>query len=350
MLKNAKFQWVILAGLSLLLAACKTSQAEPTATQLDPNVVYTAAAQTAEAKMTELSAITPTPLPATPTETPAPPTVTSTPTTIPATPTFTLPADSGTPGDKAEFVADVTVPDGTEYQPGEAFTKTWRVKNAGTATWTTAYSLVFANGAQMDGPSSLLLPLDVAPGQTMDISVNLVAPTDSGNYFGFWMLRNSNDQDFGVGPEADQPIYVEINVVVSDTPTVTSSPVLTGTVVSGTPTVTLTPTTTGNVVTDAAISVDNASVETACPYTFNFIVQFTTNETADVTYSLEAEANEAGFEITLPDPTTATLDAGIHTQTYTLEFTTSLDGWAQLHVTEPDDVVSNQVSFSLTCE
>lgn len=352
MSKNVKFQRVMLVGLSLLLAACKSSQAEPiaTITQLDPNAIYTAAARTANAKMTEIAAITPTPLPPTSTDTPAPPTLTSTPTEIPPSPTFTLPVAPGTPADKAEFVADVTVADGTEYQSGEAFIKTWRVKNAGTATWTMAYSLVFDSGAQMAGPASVLLPLDVAPGQTVDISVNLIAPSDPGNYFGFWKLRNSNNQDFGVGPDSDQPVYVEINVVVSETPTVTSTLVLTGTLESGTPTVTPTPTTAGHVVTDVAISVGNAFVEGACPYTFTFSAQFTTNETAEVTYRLEAEAIEAGYEITLPDPTTATLDEGTHILNYTLEFTTSLDGWAQLHVTTPDDVVSNRVTFSLICE
>jgi len=44
--------------------------------------------------------------------------------------------------DRAQFISDVTVPDGTTFAPGATFTKTWRLKNSGTCTWTlrTAWS------------------------------------------------------------------------------------------------------------------------------------------------------------------------------------------------------------------
>ena len=45
--------------------------------------------------------------------------------------------------DWAQFVADVTVPDGTSYAANTAFRKTWRLKNIGACTWTTSYALVF---------------------------------------------------------------------------------------------------------------------------------------------------------------------------------------------------------------
>src|SRR5512143_426233 len=51
--------------------------------------------------------------------------------------------------DWAQFVADVTIPDGTQIQPGATFTKTWRLKNIGYCTWTTAYSMVYDSGTQM---------------------------------------------------------------------------------------------------------------------------------------------------------------------------------------------------------
>ena len=31
--------------------------------------------------------------------------------------------------DRAQFLADVTVPDGTRFDPGQAFTKTWKLRN-----------------------------------------------------------------------------------------------------------------------------------------------------------------------------------------------------------------------------
>src|SRR5512147_2949619 len=79
--------------------------------------------------------------------------------------------------DQAQFVSDVTVPDGSSFAPGAAFTKTWRLKNIGTCTWTTSYTLVWAGGDQMGGPTSIVLSAQVAPSQTVDLSVNLTAPS-----------------------------------------------------------------------------------------------------------------------------------------------------------------------------
>jgi hypothetical protein len=66
--------------------------------------------------------------------------------------------------DKATFVADVTVPDGTLFSPGTSFVKTWRLKNSGTCTWTTAYTLVWAGDDAIGAPGSVKLPVSVAPG------------------------------------------------------------------------------------------------------------------------------------------------------------------------------------------
>ena len=37
--------------------------------------------------------------------------------------------------DNSAYVSDVTIPDGTEVAPGEAFTKTWALVNTGNCTW-----------------------------------------------------------------------------------------------------------------------------------------------------------------------------------------------------------------------
>src|SRR5512138_302063 len=80
------------------------------------------------------------------------------------------PADGLSTCDRAQFVADVTVPDGAKFAPGSAFTKTWRLKNVGTCTWSTSYSLVFSSGEPMGGPASIAFPLNVPPGQMVDLS------------------------------------------------------------------------------------------------------------------------------------------------------------------------------------
>jgi hypothetical protein len=84
----------------------------------------------------------------------------------------------------------VTIPDGTKFNGGEAFTKTWQFKNIGTCTWDTSYTLVFDTGELMSGPASVSLPGSIAPGQQVDLSVTLVAPSANGTYRGYWRLRN----------------------------------------------------------------------------------------------------------------------------------------------------------------
>src|SRR5207244_11620966 len=64
---------------------------------------------------------------------------------------------SPTPGgpciNNAHFVADVTVPDGTEFMPGQPIDKQWRVKNTGTCDWGADYRLVLVSGNAMGAPS-----------------------------------------------------------------------------------------------------------------------------------------------------------------------------------------------------
>jgi hypothetical protein len=108
------------------------------------------------------------------------------------------------------FIADVTVPDGSSYSPNATFTKTWRLKNIGTCTWTTSYMLVFVSGAQMGGPAEVNLTSTVAPAATIDLSVNLTAPVPAGSYRGYWQLKNAAGTLFGLGATADKPFWVAI--------------------------------------------------------------------------------------------------------------------------------------------
>src|SRR6188474_419034 len=152
-----------------------------------------------------------------PTQPPAPPsTLTPLPPLTPTGTPFNQPPPTIAPSgcDKASFVADVTVPDGTLFSPGAAFTKTWRLKNAGTCTWTTAYKFLFYSGEQMSAPTSINIPSNVTRGATVDLTVNMVAPTptSAGKFRGNWILSNASGALFGIGADASMPIWVEINV------------------------------------------------------------------------------------------------------------------------------------------
>ncbi len=140
----------------------------------------------------------------------------------PTPPPVVVPTITDTPGptptvgcDKAQFISDVTVPDGTTFAPNATFTKTWRLKNVGTCTWTTAYAVSFVSGDRMGGVDTLL-PETVVPGQTVDIGVNLTAPSLAGSYRGYWELKNASGGLFGIGSTFDKPFWVAINVAGSN--------------------------------------------------------------------------------------------------------------------------------------
>ncbi len=146
-----------------------------------------------------------------------PPTATPTPLPTAIPPVVTTPAPTPTavplPCDWAAFVKDVTIPDRTEIKAYTEFTKTWLLKNNGTCRWTKGYKLVFVSGEQMKGPDSVSMPKEVKPGETVEISVKLTAPNQSGEVTGWWMLQNENGKRFGIGPKADGALKVNIKVI-----------------------------------------------------------------------------------------------------------------------------------------
>jgi len=154
------------------------------------------------------------------------PTNTPGPTLTPGPITPTVPPSSC---DKVQFIADVTVPDGTTFAPGAAFTKTWRLKNVGSCGWTTSYQMVFFSGAQMGAATSAAFTKNVAVGETVDISINLTAPNNPDSYRGFWMFKNANGALFGIGAQANKPWWVDIKVsgatVTPGGPTKTPTPI-----------------------------------------------------------------------------------------------------------------------------
>jgi len=117
--------------------------------------------------------------------------------------------------DKAKFLSE-TVTDGSNYAPGETFVKSWRLMNDGTCIWTPDYALVFVNGEQLDGISPIPIGNTVQPGGELILDLQLTAPQDSGEYQGFWKLRNSRGMDFGLGNNADVSFWVKISVTEND--------------------------------------------------------------------------------------------------------------------------------------
>lgn len=152
----------------------------------------------------------------------------------PATNTPLPPTITPQPCDQADFVQDVSIPDGTRMLPGQAFTKTWRLRNVGACTWNTSYALVFTGGDAMGSPAVINLRGSVPTNSTVDLSIDMKAPQAAGTYTGNWKLRNADGGIFGISGSG--PIFVQIRVApLTLTPTITPTRTIT-------PTVTITPT------------------------------------------------------------------------------------------------------------
>lgn len=218
LIRIARFSLVIAL---LLLVGCNFPLFSAPAE--NPGMIYTAAAGTTIAQLTQAAEIRPTitfqvlPTDATPPGELFTPTPTSTSVADFQTATPPSPLATRTPDqcDRAEFVRDVTIPDNTELAPGEIFTKTWRLRNAGTCTWTADYALVLVDGERMAGPDSQRLTgITVPPGETVDLSVELEAPEATGTYQGNWQLRNADGRVFGVGSDGTRNFWVRIRVAL----------------------------------------------------------------------------------------------------------------------------------------
>jgi hypothetical protein len=208
---NSKVNFLsILMLFSLLVTACGGVEAES-------DTIATAVAMTVSAQETEMAQATATPAKAeTSPQAEADPisAVEATPTkgTAPtfAPPTAPAPVGSEDPCLLANLISE-TIPDGTVMQPGETFWKTWRLKNNGTCTWNSAYKIVYWSGDLMGGLQEYQFPEVVAPGEDVDVTLFLKAPTANGNVTSYWKLQSEWGGQFGVG-QYDQPFYVQINV------------------------------------------------------------------------------------------------------------------------------------------
>lgn len=268
----------------------------------------------------------------------APPTVVSTqPATLatvettqtPLTPTV-LVTPTATCQDKIGTVKDVTYPDGDQVEAGKSFVKTWRLKNAGTCTWTPKYTLVFSGKERMDGNTPIALKSSVPPDGEIEVSVQLTAPKTPGSYRGDWLLHNAADQPFGWGQTAGEPFWVEVNTVGPGTPVSTA--------------------TKGPSEIKASLVVDQATYTGHCPATLNFSATVEMDAPGNVEVIFEAGSN-GGYVFDLPGATSRTLTkAGTVTLPYYLNLNGSVNGWAVLRVLSPIATTSNIINFSVICQ
>jgi hypothetical protein len=234
---------LILFGILLLSACNLTSSGDPTD---NPEAVYTSAAQTVAVQLTQNAGSRPS---ATSTQLAN---LSQTPlTTLPVniTPTLTSPTSQTTTSiststatfipvaDKAQFISQVPG-DGVVVAPNQSITVVWTVQNIGQTTWNTSYQIRFFSGSRLgDGlPGSYSFTAQVKPNENIQLSAQLIAPSQVGEYTSNWVVTNDQGMNF-------YSIFITIKVglpTTTSTPTITQTPTITITP-SATPTETSTP-------------------------------------------------------------------------------------------------------------
>jgi hypothetical protein len=317
-----RFNLIVLL-FSVLLTACNLPTGASKETQPETSI-QTLAAQTVEAMSTAFASTakptvtsqpgdikTATPLP-TLTNTPAPTSIL----------TFASITPRPTPCDRASFVNDVTIDDDTLMASGTTFTKIWRLKNNGTCTWDTSYRLVFSSGDAMGAPSSgANLPVVVAPGGTVDISVTLTAPSSPRSYQADFMLQNGSGTRFGIGENADKSFYVKIVVGSTATSSVFA-------------------------VTSVKINSSPNTYNGACSsgVTITFTAQISSNRSGAVKYHFYRSDGASGEVKTINFS-----EAGTQTVTDTWTLSTSLTGWEKIYIDSPNHQSLGEANFTLNC-
>ena len=126
------------------------------------------------------------------------------------------PTPEGPCTNNASFVADITVPDGAQFQPGEPIDKQWRVKNTGTCEWGPDYRLVLVSGNALSARGEAAL-YPAKPGGEAILELPMVAPQEPGKYTGRWQARDTSGKLFG------DRIFITIEVL-GPPPTETATP------------------------------------------------------------------------------------------------------------------------------
>jgi uncharacterized protein YkwD len=189
--------------LASLLGACDFMDATPTPS---PSLVPTETALPA----TETPSVPPT---ETPTQTPMG-TFTPTPTSIPPTASLTpLPPENAADCvNSGRFIADVTIPDESNVTAGAVVTKTWRIQNTGTCIWWYGYTV--GHYTEFDFGATVDVPVPYTnPGETADLSVDLLVPSLPGLYRGNFVIQNP--EGLPIELEGDSRLWV-IFVAVDD--------------------------------------------------------------------------------------------------------------------------------------
>ncbi|HJS20360.1 MAG TPA: NBR1-Ig-like domain-containing protein [Anaerolineales bacterium] len=199
MLKTRLMKVLLILALSAtLLAACGGGNVPDATPTLRVDEIQTFAVATFSSDLTMTAIAAPSDTPA-PTLTPPTPLATSTSGTPFGAASTSAPVSGGAATSSCyglTFVSDVSIPDNTQMDPGETFTKTWKVQNSGSCAWDSGFKFQLSGGNGM-GATAVTLPSSVAAGSTYDVSVPMTAPNAAGTVRGNWRMSTATGQFFG---------------------------------------------------------------------------------------------------------------------------------------------------------
>jgi hypothetical protein len=201
MVTTPKTKFLLWLTALALIMACVPAVAAPPIPTMNPGVIHTFIAQTANAALTQTAAMlpsaTPTPF-VTPTRNTATPTPTVTPTrvflfltpTVFSLATVTLASSSD---NLACQVVRVMPPNGSNFDPRQDFDVVWTVKNIGQRKWDRGeVDYVYSSGDKFHIVSGYDLAKNVPVGGTIDLVAEMQAPKGIGSYHTTWILRKGS--------------------------------------------------------------------------------------------------------------------------------------------------------------
>jgi hypothetical protein len=258
-----------------------------------------------------------------------------------ATPSSTPEDDADIGDDVGEFISDVTIPDYSEIETGEEITKTWRVKNAGTTTWTKGYLLEFEKGEKLGANTQIALSEEVKPGEMVDISIDFKVPTATGEFGSYWILKNEDNERVGVEGDGKYLSLYMIIVAVNEGDGGDSGGTGGSASIAG-----------GAKITGASVSVDKANYSGACPAQLKFSYTVTTSNAGKVEFNLVFKViSPSGYKFD-PAPQYLSDFTGGYTvyYDYTLFSNDPVTATARVRAVGSNEFLSDPVQFSIKCD
>jgi hypothetical protein len=103
------------------------------------------------------------------------------------------------------YVQDLTIPDGSNFAPGQPIDKEWQVRNSGTCNWDSLYGLKLISGDAM-GAKPLLPLFPARAGTAAVLEIHFTAPPAGGLYECHWQAVDPQGRTFG------DAIYMQVSV------------------------------------------------------------------------------------------------------------------------------------------